>query len=169
MQYTGPYCYHLSLAGEEQSRFIKKKTYKGVVTNLKSPVTLKHRPKIYIIKHNKEIVYVGYASQSIGVRLGQGIRAKGTHGYYGYKWKQCNELKLYVFVFDQLLKGNKHKDDKPYIDFTKAVEAEIVCKIRQETGKWPKFQNEIHFNNTQLELATAIAETMYEQVTTNYV
>ncbi len=31
--------------------------------------------------------------------------------------------------------------------FKKAFEGELVYLIRRETGKWPHFQNEIHFSN----------------------
>ncbi|TDE05820.1 hypothetical protein [Flavobacterium sandaracinum] len=31
--------------------------------------------------------------------------------------------------------------------FVEAVEGELVYLVRQKTGKWPLFQNEIHFNN----------------------
>lgn len=164
MEYSGPYSYTLHLTGEEDKRAIEKKTCNGVVSNFKQPVTLDKTPKIYILKHSGNIVYVGYASQSIGTRLGQGMRAAGLNGYHGYKWKQVEQLELLVFVFDKTLKGNKHKDDMPYIAFAEAVEAELVYKARQETCKWPAFQNEIHFNNEELESAKEIATEIYNVV-----
>ena len=164
MIYTGPHCYILHLSGGEKKRVIYKKTCDGKPTNFQKPVTLNKRPKIYIIKAEKKIVYVGYASQSIGTRLGQGIRAGGLNGYHGYKWKQQDELELFVFVFDQDLKGAKHKEDEPFVLLAEAVEAELVYKIREETGKWPEFQNEIHFNNKELHKATEIAAAMFHEV-----
>lgn len=124
MEYSGPYHYSLFLSGTEQERFIEKKVQDGVVTNFKRPVTKDKTPKIYVLKHKGKIVYVGYASQSIGKRLGQGVRAKGLNGYYGYKWKQVSEVELLVFIFNKELKGNKHKKDEPIIAFTEAIEAE---------------------------------------------
>ena len=165
MKYSGPYCYKLFLAGDEDKRIIIKKECDGKSTNFKKPVTLNKTPKIYILKREVEIVYIGYASQSIGVRLGQGIRAAGLNGYHGYKWKQVDELELFVFVFEQEIKGSKHQDDKPFVLLAEAVEAELVFKVRGKTGKWPEFQNEIHFNNEKRELAKGIAAEMYEKIT----
>ena len=163
MEYSGPYRYTLFLSGPEKERFIEIKVQDGKVTNFKRPVTLDKTPKIYILKYQDQIVYVGYASQSIGTRLGQGLRAAGLNGYHGYKWKQVEQLELLVFVFDKTIKGSKHEDDVPYIAFAEAVEAELVYKVRQETGKWPKFQNEIHFNNEQLEKVTEVALSIYNK------
>ncbi len=164
MKYTGPYCYTLFLSGEEEKRVIAKKECDGKTTNFKRPVTLNKTPKIYILKRNDEIVYVGYASQSIGTRLSQGIKAKGLNGYHGYKWKQVDQLDLIVYVFDQELNGSKHENDKPFTLLAEAVEAELVYKIREETGEWPEFQNEIHFNNKERDLAKRIAGEMYEEI-----
>ncbi|RFC55010.1 hypothetical protein [Brumimicrobium aurantiacum] len=164
MDFKGPYCYTLFLSGEKDKRVLFKKDSNGHETNFKKPVTKSKTPKIYILKAKEKIVYVGYASQSIGTRLGQGIRATGKNGYHGNKWKQVSELELLVFIFDQELKGNKHDDDKPHIALAEAVEAELVFKVRKETGKWPEFQNEIHFNNVRLEKAKEIAREIYGEV-----
>ncbi|WP_304016514.1 hypothetical protein [Nonlabens dokdonensis] len=157
MQYSGPYAYTLFLSGSEENRFIEKKVQGGKVTSFKRPVTLDKTPKIYILKHQDQIVYVGYASQSIGTRLGQGIRAAGLNGYHGYKWKEVDELELLVCVFHNYQIDSENKRDCPYIAFAEAVEAELVYKVRQETGRWPEFQNEIHFNNIGLEKAKEVA------------
>ncbi len=164
MKYDGPFRYTLILSGAEDKRVISKKIFKGVVSTFRKPLTKDKTPKIYILKLKEEIVYVGYASQSIGKRLRQGIKAKGLNGYYGYKWKQASELELLVFVFEQDLKGNQHADDKPHIALAEAVEAELVFKVRKETGKWPEFQNEIHFNNVRLEKAKEIAGEIYGEM-----
>ena len=166
MEYSGPYCYTLHLSGTEDNRVISKKIYAGQESKFKTPVTKKKTPKIYILTYKEQIVYIGYASQSMGNRMGHGIRSNGKNGYHGYKWKQVSELELSVFVFNQELKGNKHDDDKPYIEFAEAVEAELVYLVRQNTGKWPEFQNEIHFNNKQQVEAQRIAEEMYDKVAT---
>ncbi len=99
MEYKGPYCYTLFLSGKKDKRIISKKISKGVVATFTKSVTQKLTPKIYILKYKAQIVYVGYASQPIGTRLGQGMRATGLNGYHGYKWKQVSELELMVFVF----------------------------------------------------------------------
>ena len=164
MTYTGPYCYTLFLSGIVDKRIIAKKECDGKPSNFKRPVTLSKTPKIYILKSEDKIVYVGYASQPIGTRLGQGIKAKGLKGYHGYKWKQLDQVELLVYVFDKELKGSKHQDDKPFSLLAEAVEAELVYKVREETGSWPEFQNEIHFNNDQLDLAKVIVTDMYSEV-----
>ncbi|MBI6117950.1 hypothetical protein [Salegentibacter maritimus] len=164
MKYTGPYCYTLFLSGENGKRVISKKECNGVTSNFQKPVTLSKTPKIYILKHEGEIVYVGYASQAIGTRLSQGIKAKGLNGYHGYKWKQVDQLELFVYVFDKEIKGGKHLDDKPFTLLAEAVEAELVYKVREKTGQWPEFQNEIHFNNEDLELTKRIAGKMFEEI-----
>ncbi len=161
MDCEGPFCYTILLSCTEDKRIISKKDIEGKITNFKHPITAQRVPKIYILKQNEELVYVGYASQSIGTRLGQGIRANGGNGYHGYKWKQTEELQLLVFVFSQQLKGKKNDADKPYILLAEAIEAELVYLIREETGKWPRFQNEIHFNNENLEKAKEIAAEIY--------
>jgi hypothetical protein len=164
MTYTGPYCYTLLLSGKEDKRIISKKICDGKETNFKPPINQNLTPKIYVLKYKGVVVYVGYASQSIGTRLGQGMRAAGLNGYHGYKWKQVEELDLYVFVFDQKLKGSKHKDDKPFVNLAEAVEAELVYLIRGKMGEWPEFQNEIHFNNWELEKAKKIAKDLYSKI-----
>ena len=165
MLYKGPYCYILLLTGDENNRVISKKIYDGKETSFKTPVTKDRTPKIYILKYNKQIVYIGYTSQSISVRLYNGLKATGLNGYHGYKWKKHDEIELLVFVFKQQLNGSKHDDDKPYVNLAEAIEAELVYKVRNETGLWPAYQNEIHFNNVQLENAKKIAADIYNLVT----
>lgn len=164
MDCSGPYKYTLILSGSKENRVIGRKMQDGNVTSFKWPVTLNKTPKIYILKYKDAIVYVGYTSQSISVRLYNGLKAKGLNGYHGYKWKQHNEIELFVFVFEQDLKGSKHDNDKPFVAFVEAIEAELVYKVRCETGKWPAFQNEIHFNNYELEKAKEVADEIYNLI-----
>lgn len=164
MNYTGPYTYNLFLGSNAKKSFIERKEQNCIVTNFKFPVTAKKRPKIYIVKAGEVIVYVGYASQSIGSRLSHGFRANGDKGYYGYKWKdKYDAVELHVFVFDAFI-GND--EDKKHKAFVEAVEAELVYKVRTETGNWPEHQNEIHFNNNQRTEVLEIAASIYNTVTT---
>ena len=94
-------------------------------------------PKLYIVKHGKGICYVGITSQDIRKRLRYGLSAKGEHGYYGYKWKDLDEVELLIWSFP----GSA-------TDYVEAVEAELVYFIREKTGKWPKYQMEIHFHGS---------------------
>jgi len=166
MEYSGPYIYSLELSGAKNGRYISAKLYEGQLSNFQKPVTKNKTPKVYILKHEGKIVYVGYASQSIGTRLGQGVRNFGKK--YGYKWSILDEVELYIIVFDKELKGSergKRNDaDLPFIEFAEAVEAELVYLVKEKTGFWPAFQNEIHFNNEDNEKVKIVAEEIYEKV-----
>jgi hypothetical protein len=152
-----PHHYSLFIETTAQKAKLLRKEMNGSTTTFKAPLTSKNQPKIYLVRYNDEIVYVGYTSQSISSRLRYGFTAMGESGYYGYKWREhYNQVELAVIVFEKLLIGNKDVDDI-YIRFIEAVEAEIVLKIRSKTGKWPKYQNEIHFNNNDLQEASRIA------------
>jgi hypothetical protein len=166
MTYSGPYKYSLVLQGEKERTIKQKFDHLGnLITSFSSPITKNKCPKIYILMINENIVYVGYTGQSVSNRLRSGINPKGAKGYKGYKWKVQAQIKLFVFVFNQDLKGNQHKDDESYILLAEAVEAELVYKVRNETGRWPEFQNEIHFNNESLEKAKIIANEMFGKIT----
>lgn len=122
-------------------------------------------PKIYVIKIKGEVVYIGYTSQSITTRLNSGLKAKGKNGYHGYKWKNVtDEMELLVFVFESILTGIKEQD-KELIMFVEAIEAELVYQFRSQTGNWPKFQNEIHFNNSNREEVLEITKYIYKYMT----
>lgn len=99
--------------------------------------------KIYVIKSKEEFIYVGYASQSLMTRFGQGFRAAGKNGYHGYKWKKLEKVEVHVFVFP-IIDDISAKECRLYFE---AIEAELVFQIRTISGKWPIYQNEIHFNN----------------------
>lgn len=93
-------------------------------------------PKLYVVKQGKVIYYVGITSQDIRKRLRYGFSAQGKHGYHGYKWKDLDTAELLVWSFP-----GKTTD-------VEAIEAELVYLIRERTGKWPKYQMEIHFHET---------------------
>jgi hypothetical protein len=42
-------------------------------------------PKLYILKENREYLYVGTTSQSITSRIHHGLTVDGKSGYHGYK------------------------------------------------------------------------------------
>lgn len=168
MGYTGPYQYTLRIQGNEGERNIQDKLdAEGNIVSFMSPVTLKKRPKLYILKDKESIIYIGYTSQSIANRLRYGINPKGAKGYHGYKWKVYEKLELLVFVFNKELIGNQNEEDKKYISFVEAVEAELVYLVRNKTGKWPENQNEIHFNNFEIEKAKQVAEKIYKEIEIN--
>jgi predicted GIY-YIG superfamily endonuclease len=92
-------------------------------------------PKLYIIKRGKEIYYVGITTQDIRKRLRYGLSATGKQGYHGYKWKVQNTVEILIWCFPG--------DTREHVE---AIEAELVYFIREKTGKWPKYQMEIHFH-----------------------
>ena len=116
---------------------IKRKGKSGFipVKNYEKPVT-QHCAKLYIVKQNNKVLYVGIAKRSISNRLRDGFKAKGVGGYYGYKWKDLKgEIDLLIWCFpNETLKS------------IEAVEAEVVFGIRLRTSAWPSFQTEIHFH-----------------------
>ena len=117
-------------------------------------------PKIYVIKSESDYLYVGYASQSIITRLNQGFRAVGKNGYHGYKWKKLEKVEVHDFVFP-ILAETSAKESRLYFE---AIEAELVFQIRTHTGKWPLYQNEIHFNNEFKKEAIRIADELLAEL-----
>jgi hypothetical protein len=165
MNYSGPYRHKLILAGSEENRAIAAILKDGKQVHFSSPLTKNKGPKIYVIKIDGEVVYIGYTSQSINSRLKSGLKAKGKNGYYGYKWKnETDEVELLVFVFERTLSGDT-KNDKPIIAFVEAIEAELVYKFRSQNGEWPKYQNEIHFNNSDRKGVLGITEYIFKYMT----
>lgn len=105
-------------------------------------------PKLYVVKHNNEVCYVGITRQDIRKRLRYGFSAKGEHGYSGYKWKNLEEVELLIWPFQDVS-----------MEVVEAIEAELVYLIREKTGKWPKYQVEIHFHDapeSQIRVARSI-------------
>lgn len=105
-------------------------------------------PKLYVVKQANEVYYVGITKQDIRKRLRAGFSAEGEHGYHGYKWKELDEADLLIWSFP----GSQSED-------VEAVEAELVYLIREKTGKWPKYQMEIHFHGaseSEIQVARSI-------------
>ena len=111
------------------------------VETFKTPAT-NRSPKVYVVKYCGDIVYVGTAQQSFGARLWLGLTAKGKGGYHGYKWRGLPG-KIDVLIYCLEMKGKPEKQKKKL----ETIEAEIVFAVRSLTGKWPKYQTEIHFHN----------------------
>ena len=92
--------------------------------------------KIYIVRNKSFFLYIGTTKQPLLSRIKSGLLADGKNGYHGYKWKNEETVELFVYNFKGLVKEE-----------IESIEAELVSNIRVEYGKWPLFQNEIHFNN----------------------
>lgn len=126
--------------------------------------------KIYVVKHENNILYVGMAKQKIRARFSGSFRAFSKkkengiaeyNGYSGYKWieiyqKSGEEIELIVFPF---LDKTTEKDK----EFIEAVEAEIVFLVRSNSPyKWPLSQHEIHFHN--IDGAKEAAENIFKEI-----
>jgi hypothetical protein len=122
------------------------------VDKFRQPVTSK-KPKLYAVKDQSEVIYIGITSQSIRSRLRSGLQAQGKHGYHGYGWKKLEEVDLFIWCFDE----------KP-LKWVEGVEAELVYLFRKNTGKWPKHQTEIHFHNAT-EKQKEEAKTIFMELT----
>ena len=109
-------------------------------TEFSAPVT-KSSPKLYVILHNHEPVYVGATIQSIGARL----RSKSK---YNYEWRRCLEN---ADVDIWLLENEKSNGTTTM----ETVEAEVVFLFRKISGQWPKYQTEIHFHHSNYHHRTA--------------
>jgi predicted GIY-YIG superfamily endonuclease len=147
MKKPDKHIFKLRLNGNPESRSIVRKEVDGKQTKFKAPITTKGIPKIYILKAKDKVVYIGYTSQSISSRFNGGLRAAGMNGYYGYQWKNLNELDLLVFCFEKFSDNGKTKKEE--VQFVKAIEGELVFNVRLHSGRWPESQNEIHFFNNK--------------------
>jgi len=93
--------------------------------------------KIYVVKSEGNVIYIGSTKQNFRTRLQQGLQPKGKRSY-GYKWRNLSEVEILIWCFPDE-KGEKGGR-------VEAVEAELVYLIRESTGKWPSYQMEIHFH-----------------------
>lgn len=110
-------------------------------------------PKLYVVKHGGEVCYVGITKQDIRTRLRYGLNAKGENGYWGYKWRGLDEVELLIWTFPESEIGN-----------VEAIEGELVFLIRQNTGRWPLYQMEIHFHPAATESEKVVAQAIYEKM-----
>jgi hypothetical protein len=120
-------------------------------THFITPDTISGIQKLYVVKDSKDICYVGITSQPISSRLRIGFIDNGHYGYHGYKWKdKLKQAELLVWSFPNKEQG-----------FVEGIEGELVYLIRNQTGKWPKYQMEIHFHQaseSQIQMAESILD-----------
>jgi hypothetical protein len=164
MDIDGEHSYKLLLIGDVDRR-IGNVLNNDLVAAFHQSLTVKNTPKIYVVHHEKKIFYVGYAGQAIGARLRYGLNPKSAKGYAGYKWKNKAEVTITIFTFSTATLGLDYAQKRYFVE---AVEAEVVFGIRERTGMWPEYQNEIHFNNDHCEevriCATKIIDTILKPV-----
>ena len=118
------------------------------ITHFVAPDTKSGIQKLYVVRDSKDICYVGITSQPMSSRLRTGFIDDGHYGYHGYKWKdKLKQAELLVWTFPDIAK-----------DSIEAIEGELVYLIRNRTGKWPKYQMEIHFHPDVSDKEKRIAE-----------
>lgn len=162
--FSQPYRYTLKIKAVGDKKKVSGKFRDGRKVNFSKPVT-DGGTKIYVLKdhHAKDnpVVYVGHTIQSISqisVRV---------HGKYNYKWLHpealWDELELYIFIVDvpSHVLIEKIEEQEARKLFGEAIEAEVVNLVKQDLGKWPAGQNEIHFNNLYGAQAIRVAESIY--------
>lgn len=126
---------------------------------------------IYIVKHQNEFLYVGEAKAELNTRFERGFSSyryfkrygKARGGYKGYKWiKLIDPLegKNYKLEVWAILFSSNYQEREQI----EAIEGELVYHIRSLTGRWPRYQNEIHFNNEWPE-APVLAIRIFQNLT----
>jgi hypothetical protein len=110
--------------------------------------------KLYLVGLNGNLHYVGITNTPMSARINMGLKAKGSNGYHGYKWKSIRK----PLTLDVLCWSGKGAIRKAL----EAIEAEIAYLCRNDTGEWPISQTEIHFR-TPSSKHKKMAEQIYEQ------
>ena len=130
-------CRCIEVNGQQTIHFVAPDTKSGI-------------QKLYVVRDSKDICYVGITSQPMSSRLRIGFIDDGHYGYHGYKWKdKLKQAELLVWAFPDTAKYS-----------IEAIEGELVYLVRNRTGKWPKYQMEIHFHPDASDKEKRIAETL---------
>jgi hypothetical protein len=147
---------------------------KELVSEFQKISWLKGEGAIYVlvdqVQNPGEIIYVGSSTR---VKDYPHVTIKGgMNRKYSYKW--INHLPIYHQLEAHFFTYGNVQDypavhsylpdaslKKQVMTFIETIEAEIVYAIREKTGKWPKYQNEIHFH-TQLAQDELIKKEIYQ-------
>lgn len=146
------YKFELTLSNAEIVKIVDSQT-KDILDKLQFPLTSDNY-KIYIVMQGNKILYIGTTKDSIRNRIRSGLKANGSHGYHGYKWRHLKSVTLSVWDFENF---NQEQIEN--------IEAELAFLVRAKTKRWPEFQNEIHFNNNFSPTGKIIAEKIFRQLT----
>lgn len=144
------YCYQLKLEDVRSNGLSKKMIKKEV--NFDPVVNKPGLSKLYVVKANKEFVYVGIARQGMREKLRRGLNPTKndiSRGYHGYKWCGLKSIMIYIWLLPE---------DNKKMDIVESLEAEVTYLIRKNTGAWPKYQNEIHFHQPSGKVAREAKE-----------
>ncbi|MGE4314256.1 MAG: hypothetical protein AB7E85_08320 [Pseudobdellovibrionaceae bacterium] len=129
----------------------------GSQQKFSAPASTPNIPKLYVFYDQHCLHYVGITTQRVSVRLLSGLKAKGAHGYHGYKWKGESKLTLSIWTLDGC-------GDEKISHILETVEAEIVFLYRSKSGKWPQSQHEIHFHNRNDDICKELAQNIFEHI-----
>ena len=123
--------------------------------HFESPATDKKKSKIYVLLDGAEILYVGQTGQSIRSRFRGAFQANGETGFYGYKWRdKRKKLTLLIWILPDFVATFEGRE---------AVEAEVIFRVRRDFGYWPRYQNEVHFWNTDEKILT-LADEIFDEL-----
>jgi hypothetical protein len=139
---------HLKIENRRIAKILDLKSKRELKSFFK-PLT-EDKYKLYVLKRVGTFLYIGITRQSLRSRLHLGFNAEGENGYHGYKWKDLEDVNLFVWTFSEYNKTQLEN-----------IEAELAYLIRVKTKRWPLYQNEIHFNN-EFETGKDIAEKIFE-------
>ena len=169
-----PLIYGFSITGSDSEKYYildgnEKKTFSKSATD--------RCGKIYIFLQNNEVVYVGTTVRSISSRLRDSFT-----GYYKYKFIKSEDKKFQLVIYclkqnhelalnsDGDIEANRLSKDNMSSEtrikqslLIENIEAELSLLVRNELGRWAKFQNEIHFNNFLLN-GKELAEEVYQNL-----
>ncbi len=146
--------YHIYHVKLDQGKIIHIQQKGTNINHFVHPATKNKLSKLYVVKYKSRIIYIGITSRGFRERLRYGLSAKGDRnqgGYYGYKWKHLDEVEILLWFFP----GQKFSN-------IEGIEGELVYLVRNNTGKWPDYQMEIHFHNCTREEKN-IAKAIYKE------
>ena len=122
-------------------------------------------PKLYVISVSGRPIYVGTTTKPIKKRLSDGIKPSSSSRYLWSHWNHfpLEELAVDVWAVNVDDKDIETMKDDPNMKLAidgivnkspkdiilETVEAEVAFLIRRDTDKWPKYQIEIHFHQSQ--------------------
>jgi hypothetical protein len=160
MNINGEHSYTLQITGDT-NRIIEAILSGDLATTFHQSLKIKNIPKLYIVHQRNKINYVGYAGKPFAAILKYGLNPKSSKGYAGYKWRHEEEVAITIFTFATTNTAIKDAEKRLFVE---AVEAKIVYGIRNRTGRWPEYQNEIHFSNSNTAEVRICAEKILDKI-----
>lgn len=147
--------------GNNSKRIVSVKDADGEETTFPTEKE-KGLPKLYVVSSEGKPIYVGGTKQPFRRRLNYGLTANGKKGYRGYLWRDdFKQVTIDIWNMTLGYEDFKSMKDDPSIKraegdkerkkniLIETVEAEIVLRIHEIYGQWPKYQSEIHFHQSQ--------------------